>query len=111
MMMRQTIQAGEDIASLYSVILLDALRAVRSHLAEALAAIDRAAFAGFEGYFGCLAALGAGRGVHLAGFAAATAAGAVTLGFSGLPAVRAALGLIGVAFGLEELLLRGAEGE
>jgi hypothetical protein len=84
-----------------------ALRAVRSDFAEALAAVYRTAFAGLKGYFGFFAALGADRWVHLARLAA----GAVTLGFPGLPAVRAPLGLIGVALGLEELLFRGAERE
>jgi hypothetical protein len=78
-----------------------------SDFAETLAAVYRPAFTGLEGDFGFFAALGADSGVHLARFAA----GAVALGFPGLPAVRAALGLIGVAFGLEELLLRSAEGK
>jgi hypothetical protein len=83
--------------------------AVRPDFAEAFAAIYGPAFTGLEGYFGLFAALGADRRVHLARLAAAT--GTVPLGFSGLSAVRAPLGLIGVTFGLEELLLRSAEGK
>ena len=79
------------------------------HFAETLAAIDRAAFTGLEGYFRVLAALGANGREHLAGPAAT--AGAIPLGFSGLPARLAPLGLVGVALGLEELLLGGGEGE
>jgi hypothetical protein len=86
---------------------MTALLAVRSDFAEALAAVYRAAFTGFEGDFGFFAALGANSGVHLASFAAGT----VSLSFPGLPAVRAALGLIGIALGLEELLLCSAEGK
>jgi len=47
----------------------------------------------------------------LAGSAAAAAAGTIPLGLSRLPAGRAPFGLVGVAFGLEEFLLCGAEGE
>jgi hypothetical protein len=83
------------------------LLAVRPDFAEALAAVHRAAFTGFEGYFGFFPALGADSGVHLARFAAGT----VALGFPRLSAVRAALGLISIALGLEELLFRSAEGK
>jgi len=83
--------------------------AVCPDFTEAFAAVYRPAFTGLEGYFGVLTALGADRRVHLACLAAAT--GTVSLGFSGLSAVRAPLGLIGVAFRLEELLLRSAEGK
>ena len=82
--------------------------AVRADFAETFAAVYRAAFAGLEGDFGDFAALGAGSGVHLARLATA---GAVPLGFPCLAAVRAALGLIGIALGLEEFLLGSAEGK
>ena len=88
------------------VLFTNFLLAVRADLTEAFAAIYRAAFAGLEGDFGLFAALGTNGGVHLAGFAAS---GAVTFGLPGLPAGGAALGLIGIAFGLEEFLLGGAE--
>jgi hypothetical protein len=78
------------------------------HFGEALAAIDGTAFAGLKGDFSVFTALGADRRVHLAGLAAA---GAVTLSFPGLPTGRAPFGFVGVAFGLEELLLGGAEGK
>jgi hypothetical protein len=95
----------------YATVLL----AVRSHFTEAFAAIYRPTFTGFKGHFGFFAALGANRRVHLAGLKAAAGtagtAGTVALGFPGLSAVRAPLGLIGVAFGLEELLLRSGEGK
>jgi hypothetical protein len=83
------------------------LLAVRPDFAEALAAVYRTAFTRFEGNFGFFAALGADSGVHLA----RSATGTVALSFPGLPAVRAAFGLIGVAFGLEELLFRSTEGK
>jgi hypothetical protein len=74
---------------------------------ETLAAIDRSAFAGLKRYFRIFAALGANRGVHLAGPHAATHA----LGFPCLSAGGAALGLVGVTLGLKELLLRCGKGE
>jgi hypothetical protein len=75
---------------------------------EALAAIDRSAFTGFKRYFCILATLGTNCGEHLA---RPIAAGTVSLCLPGLSAGGASLGLIGVAFGLEELLLLGTEGE
>jgi hypothetical protein len=83
------------------------LLTVRPDFAEAFAAVYRAAFTGLEGDFGIFTALGADSGVHLARFTA----GAVPLGLPSLAAGGAALGLIGIAFGLEELLLRSAKGE
>jgi hypothetical protein len=80
-----------------------------SCLAKAIAAVHRSAFSRLEGYFRVFAALGANGREHLARSAAT--AGTVPFGLPGLPAGRAPLGLVGVAFGLEEFLLRGAEGE
>jgi hypothetical protein len=80
-----------------------------SALAVAIAAVDRSAFAGLKGHFRFLAAFGADYRVHLALSEAAGSAVAVSLPC--LSAGRASLGLVGVAFGLEELLLRGAEGK
>jgi hypothetical protein len=96
-----------NISSTSLYFFMTVLLAVRPDFAEALAAVYRTAFTGLEGDFGFFAALGADSGVHLA----RSATGAVALGFPGLPAVRTALGLIGVAFGLEELLLRSSEGK
>ena len=78
------------------------------HLAKAVAAIDRSAFAGLKGYFRLLTTLGANRGIHLAGF---PAAGTHSLGFPCLTAGGAALGLIGKALLGVKLLLSGGEGE
>ncbi len=80
-----------------------------SDFVVAIATVYRSAVARLERYFRVFAAFGANSGEHLAGPAAA--AGAVPLGFSGLPARLAPLGLVGVALGLEELLLGGGEGE
>jgi hypothetical protein len=82
--------------------------AVGSDLAEALAAVDRPAFAGLERDLSILAAFGTNRREHLTSL---VTAGAVPLGFPGLPAARAALGFVGIPFRLEELLLRRTEGE
>jgi hypothetical protein len=79
-------------------------------LAVAVAAVNRPAFAGLKGHFGVLTALGAHGGEHLALPVAATA-GAVTILLPCLPARGASLWLVGVAFGLEELLLFSAEVE
>jgi hypothetical protein len=59
--------------------------------------------------FGGFATFGAGRGVHLA-WGSVTAV-AVTFCLPCLAAFRAALGLVGVALGLEELLFLDAEGK
>jgi hypothetical protein len=77
----------------------------------ALAAIYGSAFTGFKRYFGILTTLGTYRGEHLAGSVAIATTTTVTLCLPCLAASRASLGLIGVAFGLEELLLLGTESE
>jgi len=79
-------------------------------LTVAIATVDGLVTAGLEGDFGGLAALRAGGGEHLTGGAVRRAA-AGTGRFPGLAALRTALGLVSVAFGLEELLVRGAEYE
>lgn len=84
------------------------LIAISPDFVKTFAAIDRSAFAGLKGYFCFLAALGANRGIHLAG---SHAAGAHSLGFPCLSAGRATLGLIGVTLRLKELLLRSGEGK
>jgi hypothetical protein len=84
---------------------------VRSNLVVALATIYRSAFSRLERDFGFLTALGARRREHLTSGPVAVAIITVTLGFPGLAAGGTALGLIGVALGLEELLFLGAEGE
>ena len=83
--------------------------AALSDLAKAIAAIDRATLPGFERHLGVLAALGAGGRVHLAGTPRST--GITALGPPRLPAGGAALGLIGEALRLEELLLSCGESE
>ena len=88
--------------------LLERLIPVSFDFVETIAAIYRSAFTRLKRYFRIFAALGANRGVHLAGF---HAAGAHSFGFPCLPAGGAALGLVGVTLGLEELLLRSGEGE
>jgi len=83
------------------------LLAVRPDFTETFAAIYRAAFAGLEGDFGVFAALGASSRVHLARLAV----GAIALCFPGLAAGGTTLGLVGIALGLEELLLGAAKGK
>ena len=77
----------------------------------AITAVHRSAFAGLKRYFGFLAALGTHYGVHLARSVAVAATRTVALRLSCLAAGRASLGLVGISFGPEELLLLGAEGE
>jgi hypothetical protein len=81
----------------------------RAGFAEAIAAINRLITAGLERHLGAFTTGGAGGGKHLTRGSIA----AVTVAFclSGLAAFRAALGLIGVAFGTEELLVFSAEGK
>jgi hypothetical protein len=81
---------------------------VGADFAEALAAVNRAAFPGLKRYLSLLAAFGANRREHLTSL---VTTGTVPLGFPGLSTAGAALGFIGVAFRLKELLLRRAEGE
>ncbi len=78
------------------------LISVSPDFVETLAAIDRSAFTRLEGYFRFLTALGANRGVHLAGF---RAAGAHSFVFPGLTAGGATFRLVSVTLGLKEFLL------
>jgi len=75
----------------------------------AVAAVHRFIATRLKGHFGGFATLGAGSGEHLAG--GSVAAISIALRLPCLTALRASLGLVGVAFGLEELLVLGAEGE
>jgi hypothetical protein len=92
------------------VIGVNPVLSVQPDFIVALAAIYRSAFSWLKRHFGFLTTLGAHRGEHLAR-SVAIATASVTLGFSCLAASRASLGLIGIAFGLEELLLLSAESE
>jgi len=62
-----------------------------------------------EGYFSLFAALSTGSGKHLSGSSAHAAAISKALGSPVLPAGRASLRLIGVAFGSEKFLLFNGE--
>ncbi len=78
------------------------------HLAEAIAAINRPVSARFKGDFSSFAAFGASSREHLASAAIALA---TLFRLPCLTAIRTALGLIGIALGMEELLLFSAERE
>ena len=78
-------------------------------LIVALAAINRSAFAWLKGYFGLFTTLGTYYGEHSA--LGSVARISVTRFLPGLAACGAALGLISIAFRLEELLFLGAESE
>ena len=83
----------------------------QSDLIVAIATIYRSTFAGLERYFSGLATLGADCGKHLA---SGTVAVTIVSGTFCLPCLAAwltALGLVSVAFGLEELLFLNSEGE
>jgi hypothetical protein len=77
----------------------------------ALATIYRSTFSRLERYFGFLTALGAYCWEHLAPGPVAVAIVSVTLCFPGFAACGAALGLVSIAFRLEELLFLSAEGK
>jgi len=81
----------------------------RSDFSVTLAAIHRSTFTGLERYFGFLTALGAYGREHLA--LGPVAAIPVTLCFPVFAALGTALGLISIAFRLEELLFLSAESE
>jgi hypothetical protein len=88
------------------------------YFAVAIAAIDRSALTGLEGYGSSLAAIGTYSRVHLprggvTGVPASKAVAAVAEAFCFpcLTAVGAALGLIGVASGLELLLFLNTKGK
>jgi hypothetical protein len=89
-----------------------------SGVSVAVPAVYRLIATRLKRYFGMFATLSAGYGVHLArasvAIAATTIAAATipkTLGPSGRTAGRTTLGLIGVAFSGEELLLFGCKRE
>jgi hypothetical protein len=84
---------------------------ILSDFAVALATVDWSAFSRLEGDFGFLTALGAYRREHLTPGPVAVAIITVALCFPGFAAGGTALGLVGIALGLEELLFLGAEGE
>jgi hypothetical protein len=78
----------------------------------AIATVHRFVTAGFKGYLGILATLGAYCREHLALGSVTRAIIPITLRFLPCLSTRgAALGLIGVASGLEKLLLFNAEGK
>jgi hypothetical protein len=79
---------------------------------KAVAAIDGLVGVGLEGNFGGFSAIRARSREHLAGGIAISGVSAVTAGLlrlPGLPARRAALGLVGEALGLEKFLVFDAE--
>jgi hypothetical protein len=82
---------------------------VRFNFIVALATIHWSALAGLERYLGLLTALGARCWEHLASGPGAIVS--ITLCLPCFTAGSTTLGLISIAFGLEELLLLGAEGE
>src|SRR4030042_5737448 len=82
-----------------------------SDFTVAIATVHRLVTAGFKRYLGILAALGAFYREHLTTLSIARAAVSVALCFPCLAARGAALGLIGVALRLEELLVLSAEGK
>jgi hypothetical protein len=83
----------------------------QSDFAVALATIYRSSLTGLERYLGFLTTLGAYCREHLASGPVAVAIISVTLCLPGFAACGTALGLVGIAFGLEELLFLSAEGE
>jgi hypothetical protein len=84
----------------------------QSDFTVAIATVHRSVTARFKGYLGVFAAVSAYRGKHFASGSIAIIAGTPrALCFPRLAARKTALGLIGVASGLEELLLISAEGE
>ena len=93
------------------------------NFAVAIAAIDRSALSGLEGYGSRLAAIGTSSRERLAGgrrsavpvvagvAAVVAAASGGAVGFPCLPAIGAALGLVGIAPLLDLLLFRYSEGK
>ena len=81
----------------------------RSDSTIAIATVNGPVTARFEGYFGILTTFGTRHRKHLT--SGPVAAVSVTLGLPGLATFGTALGLISVAFGLEELLVLSAESE
>ena len=84
---------------------------VRPVFAVALTTVYRSTFAGLERYFCFFAALGTYSRKHLASGSIAVAITSVAFCLPGLAACGTALGLVGIAFSLEELLFLGTEGE
>jgi hypothetical protein len=74
-----------------------------------ITAINRFITARLEGDFGALTAFGTGGREHLTGSSEATIS--IALRLPRLPALRASLGFVGIAFGLEEFLIFNREGE
>jgi len=93
------------------VIGIKPVLSVRSVFIVAIATVHWSTFAGLKRYFSVLAALGTYCGEHLAWSVTVTASRSITLGLSCLATSKASLGLISVAFGLEELLLLGTKGK
>ncbi len=97
-----------DIAS-FNYHLVRGLLFSYGDFAVAVTAVNRSAASGLKGHFGTLPALSTDHGIHLARgrlrVAAVAVANITLLLFSCLTAWRTALGLIGVAFCSEELLL------
>ena len=83
----------------------------QSGLSVALTTIHRSTFAGLERDFGFLTTLGAYGRKHLASGPVAVAIISVTLRFPCFTACGTALGLVCIAFRLEELLFLSAERE
>jgi hypothetical protein len=77
----------------------------------ALTAIHGSTFAWFEWYFSFLTTLGAYGREHLALWSVTIATRSVTLCLPGFTACGTTLGLISIAFSLEELLLLSTESE
>ncbi len=82
-----------------------------SDFTVALTTINWSTFAGLKRHFGVFAALGAYRGEHLASRPIAEAIILITICLPCFTACETALRLIGIAFGLEELLFLNAESE
>jgi len=82
-----------------------------SDFTVAIATVHRFVTAGFKGYLSILAALGTFYREHLPLGSVARATVSIAFCFPCLAAGRAALGLIGVALRLEELLVFSAKGE
>ena len=80
-----------------------------SDFTVAIATVHRLITARFKGHFGIFTALGAFYREHLPLWPVTRATISIALGFSCLAAGGAALGLIGIASGLEKLLVLNAE--
>jgi hypothetical protein len=83
----------------------------RSDFTVAIATIDRPAIGRLKRHFGVFAALGARGGKHLAWESVAATTTSAPLCLPCLPARGTALGLIGIALGLKELLFFSGEAE